>query len=52
MNTYDPCVCNKQDKDKQLTMFYIEDVLMAHLDIMIVTKHIKKLDEKMVPMIP
>ena len=47
MNPYDPYVWNKEEKDKKLTiMFHIEDVFMAHLDSMIFTKHIKKLDEK------
>ena len=53
MNPYDPCVWNKEEKDEQLTiMFHIDDFLMTHLDIMIVTKYIKKMDEKMLPMIP
>ena len=47
MNPYDPCVCNKEEKCKQLTiMFHIDNVVMDHLDAIIVTKCIKKLDEK------
>ena len=52
MNPRDPCVWNKEDKNKQLTiMFHIDDFLIARLDSMIVTKHVKKLDKNMVPMI-
>ena len=46
MNTHDLCAWNMMINQKQLTvLFHTDDLMMAHFHSIVVTEHIKSLDE-------